>query len=44
MTIDGQSGMITWKVGRQQAGDHPIEVAASDPEGAKAFVTRGIPP
>lgn len=37
MTIDERTGMITWKIGREQAGRHSVEVVARDQEGAKAF-------
>jgi hypothetical protein len=35
MTIDNKTGMIQWKIGRDQAGNHTIEIVAQDPEGAK---------
>ncbi len=35
MTIDPVSGMITWLISKGDAGSHPIEVVATDPEGAK---------
>jgi hypothetical protein len=38
MTIDSKSGTITWKIEKDQAGDHPIEVVAQDPEGLKAYL------
>lgn len=38
MTIDNRSGTITWKIGKDQAGDNPVEVVAQDPEGLQAFL------
>jgi hypothetical protein len=35
MTVDSQSGVIQWKIGGDQAGDHTIEIIAQDPAGAK---------
>jgi hypothetical protein len=35
MTIDSKTGMIQWKIGGDQAGNHTIEIVAQDPEGAK---------
>jgi hypothetical protein len=35
MTIDSNTGMIQWKIGGDQAGNHTIEIVAQDPEGAK---------
>lgn len=36
MTIDNRSGMVTWKVGKEQAGTHTIEIVAQDPGGLRA--------
>jgi hypothetical protein len=35
MTIDSNTGMIQWKIGGDQAGNHTIEIVAQDPEGAR---------
>jgi hypothetical protein len=35
MTVDSKTGMIQWKIGGDQAGDHTIEIIAQDSEGAK---------
>jgi hypothetical protein len=36
MTIDPVSGMISWRISKEGAGSHAIEVVASDPDGAKS--------
>lgn len=36
MTIDGRTGMITWKIDENSAGTHAVEVVAQDPAGLKA--------
>jgi hypothetical protein len=38
MTIDKKSGTIVWKIEKDQAGSHPIEVVAQDTEGLRAFL------
>jgi hypothetical protein len=35
MTIDEKTGVIQWKIGQDQSGNHVIEIVAQDPEGAK---------
>ena len=37
MTIDSKSGAVTWKINKEHAGTHTIEIIAQDPEGLKAF-------
>lgn len=37
MTIDPETGRIEWKISRDQAGAHPIEVVAEDGQGGKAI-------
>ncbi len=37
MTIDGKTGTIEWKINKEAAGTHSIEIVAQDPEGMKAF-------
>jgi hypothetical protein len=37
MTIDSQSGLISWVVGTDQAGTHEIKVVAEDSGGMKAY-------
>lgn len=37
MRIDPQSGLIEWKITTTAKGSHPIEIEASDPEGARSF-------
>lgn len=36
MTIDPVSGMINWRISKEDAGSHSIEIVASDSEGAKS--------
>ena len=36
MTIDGRTGMITWKIDENSAGTHAVEIVAQDPGGLKA--------
>jgi len=35
MTIDEKTGVVQWKVGQDQAGNHTIEIVAQDPDGAR---------
>jgi len=37
MTIDSQSGQISWDIGPDQQGEHHIKIEVQDEEGAKAF-------
>lgn len=37
MSIDSQSGQISWDIGREQQGEHRIKIEAQDEEGAKTF-------
>jgi hypothetical protein len=37
MTIDGRSGVVTWKINKEHTGKHTIEIVGQDPEGLKAF-------
>jgi hypothetical protein len=37
MSIDRTSGTVTWKINKEQAGTHTIEIVAQDHEGLKAF-------
>jgi len=36
MAIDKASGRLTWRIGRDQAGDHVIKLVVADSEGARA--------
>jgi Putative Ig domain len=36
MSIDERSGMVQWRVSKQDIGAHPVEIAVSDPDGAKS--------
>ena len=37
MTIDSQSGQITWRVGAAQSGEHRIRILAQDADGARVY-------
>lgn len=37
MSIDSQSGEISWEIGRNQQGEHHIKIEAQDEESAKTF-------
>lgn len=37
MTIDNKTGAIEWKINKEAAGTHTLEVVAKDPEGSKAI-------
>lgn len=37
MTIDSRSGGVTWEIGKDQAGEHPIRIVAQDEEGMRAL-------
>lgn len=37
MDIDKRTGLIRWEIGKRSSGKHPIEIEASDGEGAKAI-------
>jgi hypothetical protein len=36
MTIDADTGKVTWQIGQEQAGDHLVRIIAQDVEGVKA--------
>ena len=36
MAIDREKGLIQWEIRKEDKGTHPIEIEASDPEGAKS--------
>ena len=36
MTIDKEAGLIRWEIRKEDKGTHPIEIEASDNEGAKS--------
>ena len=42
MTIDPASGVINWRVSKDDAGSHPIDVVATDSEGAKKSQTYSL--
>ncbi len=37
MTINKETGLIRWEVSKGDRGDHPIEIEAADPDGAKSL-------
>ncbi len=37
MKIDSQSGLIQWEIRKEDRGDFPVEIEASDSEGAKSL-------
>ena len=37
MKIDKETGLIQWELSTADQGDHPIEIEATDPEGAKSL-------
>ena len=36
MTIDKEKGLIQWEIRKENKGTYPVEIEASDPEGAKS--------
>jgi hypothetical protein len=36
MVIDRENGLIQWEIKKENKGTHPIEIEASDPEGARS--------